>query len=227
MTDYSNHINYLLREINAVEKETGKYELYLSYPFVEGRCNDGSFVRAPLFMFPIKLEKVSNRWQLNNIVEQEVLINKVFIFAYAKFNDVKVTDIETEYASLESFTEDVIIGLLKYLEDNKIHIIDSGLRTIEKFKDYTNATLPTYQTGELLLKNYMVMGQFPLSNSIYTDYQVMEQEDLYNHALESLLMNKKEVQEADAYETQAEGEKEVEKKNTIRKGGLFLIFFGS
>ncbi|QUI21209.1 DUF4011 domain-containing protein [Vallitalea pronyensis] len=222
MTAYSNHINYLLREINAVEKETGKYELYLGYPFVEGRCNDQSFVRAPLFLFPIKLEKVSNRWQLSNMVEQEVLINKVFIFAYAKFNDVKVTDIETEYASLECFTEDVITGLLHYLDDNKIHIVNSGSRAIETFKDYTNATIPTYQAGELQLKNYMVMGQFPLSNSIYTDYQIMEQEDLYNHALESLLMNKKEVKDAEAFETQTDGMKENKTKPISEKEVYFL-----
>lgn len=215
MMSYSDHINYLLREINAVEKETGKYELYLGYPFVEGRCNDGSFVRAPLFMFPVKLEKVSNRWQLSNMADQEILMNKVFIFAYAKFNDEKITDIDTEYSNLEAFSEDVIGGLLAYLEKHKIHIIDDGAREIETFSDYTNATIPSYQSGELNLKNYTVMGQFPLSNSIYTDYQVMEQKGLYNHALESLLMNKKEIMEQDAYESGAEGTDE--EKETLSK----------
>ncbi len=54
---YSNQINYLKREIDAVEKETGKYELFIGYPFVEGRFNDGTFVRGPLALFPIELVK--------------------------------------------------------------------------------------------------------------------------------------------------------------------------
>lgn len=190
MIGYSNNINYLLREIDAVEKETGKYELYLSYPFVEGRFNDSTFVRAPLFMFPVKLEKVSNKWQISNIIDQEILINKVFIFAYCKFNESKITELEMEFSSLEQFSDDAISGLIKYLGENKINIQDTNKRDIERFVDYTNAKLPSYEAGELILKNYMVLGQFPLSNSIYTDYQYLEQEELYNEVLELLLMNK-------------------------------------
>ncbi|GMQ57165.1 hypothetical protein AN1V17_15600 [Vallitalea sediminicola] len=197
MINYSNNINYLLREIDAVEKETGKYELYLSYPFVEGRFNDSTFVRAPLFMFPVKLEKVSNKWQLSNIVDQEILINKVFIFAYCKFNESKITEIEMEFSSLEQFSEDVISGLITYLDKNKINIEDTNKRDIEKFIDYTNEKLPDYEAGELILKNYMVLGQFPMSNSIYTDYQYLEQEELYNEVLELLLMNKEDENETD------------------------------
>jgi superfamily I DNA and/or RNA helicase len=193
--NYSNNINYLLREIDAVEKETGKYELYLCYPFVEGRFNDTTFVRAPLFMFPVKLEKVSNRWQITNITQQEILINKVFLFAYSKYNESKITELETEFSSLEQFSDDVISGLLKYLEQYKINIEDTKKRDIEKFVDYTNGNLPDIEAGKLILKNYMVLGQFPLSNSIYTDYQYLEQEELFNEVLETLLINKEDENE--------------------------------
>jgi very-short-patch-repair endonuclease len=213
---YSNNINYLLREIDAVEKETGKYELYISYPFVEGRFNDSTFVRAPLFMIPVKLEKVSNKWKLSNIIDQEILINKVFLFAYSKFNDSKITELDTEFSSLEQFDEDVITGLLNYLQKNRINIEDTNIRKVEKFEDYTNEKIPNYKAGELILKNYMILGQFPLSNSIYTDYQYLEQEDLYNEVLESLLINKEEIKEINEFENPSEQDKkQLEEKEVF------------
>jgi hypothetical protein len=52
-------INDLKREIDEIEKETGRYELYVGYPFVFGSINQGAtktLIKAPLLLFPVKVE---------------------------------------------------------------------------------------------------------------------------------------------------------------------------
>ena len=52
-------ITELKREIEDVEKETGRYELFIGYPFVFGTIQQGSkktSIKAPLLLFPVKIE---------------------------------------------------------------------------------------------------------------------------------------------------------------------------
>ncbi|WP_425448543.1 AAA domain-containing protein [Dethiothermospora halolimnae] len=190
LIDYSTSLKYLDREIKSTEKESGRYELYVGYPFVEGRFQDNTFVRAPILLFPVKISKSNNKWYIQNIKGQEILINKVFLFAYAKYNEIKLKDFDTEFNKLAEFDNDIIEELLNYLNENKIKIQDTGTRKVEKFLDYTNKNLPKYNIGELILKNHMVLGQFPISNSIYTDYQYLEKKDINHKLLSKLLLNR-------------------------------------
>lgn len=187
--EYSNSLAYLLREINAVEKETGLYELYVGYPFVEGRFQDNTFVKAPLMLFPIRIIADKNCWYLENIVDQEVIINKVFALGYAKYNEVKIQEFEAEFQTLEQFGSQLVTELLKYLKSNKIKIQDNGIRSVAKFVDQTNKDIEHYTKGELLLNNNLVLGQFPISNSIYHDYEKFEKIHVNNTLLTKLLIN--------------------------------------
>lgn len=48
-------LNQLYREVNTIYEETGTDDLFLGYPFVEGRFLDGSIARCPLMLFPVRL----------------------------------------------------------------------------------------------------------------------------------------------------------------------------
>jgi len=48
-----NCLKQLKREIEEFERETGRYELYVGYPFVEGYIGKDLEVRAPLILFSI------------------------------------------------------------------------------------------------------------------------------------------------------------------------------
>ena len=57
-------IKELKREIEDIEKETGRYELFIGYPFVFGSINSGSskmLIKAPLLLFPVKIDIKSFR----------------------------------------------------------------------------------------------------------------------------------------------------------------------
>ena len=195
---YSNQINYLVREIKAVERETGKYELFVGYPFVEGRFNDGSMVRGPLLLFPVEALNKDNKWQLKNISDQDILINKVLAYGYAKYNNIKLTDFTTEFASLEEFGDDPIKGVIEYVNAHKLIADAPEEMALERFKDVTASTFPNYEPGELKIRPYAILGQFPLSNSIYSDYQLLEEEDIEDSLLEALLLNESVVLEGEA-----------------------------
>lgn len=186
---YANQINYLLREIKAVERETGKYELFVGYPFVEGRFNDGSMVRGPLLLFPVEVINKDNRWYIKNITEQDILINKVLAYGYAKYNNIKLTDLTTEWPDLTPFGDDPIKGVIDYVNEHKLVADAPEDMSLIPFKDVTTQTFPQYASGELSVKPYAVLGQFPLSNAIYNDYQLLEQEEVEDELLANLLLN--------------------------------------
>ena len=53
----SKKLTDLYRQIKAMEDETGVNDFYLGYPFLSGVLLDGTFIQAPLFLYPIRLEK--------------------------------------------------------------------------------------------------------------------------------------------------------------------------
>ncbi|QNO14099.1 DUF4011 domain-containing protein [Alkalicella caledoniensis] len=192
--DYSTSLTYLDREINALEKETGRYELYVGFPFVEGKFQDNSLVRAPIFLIPVRILKENNKWYIQNIMEQDILINKVFIYGYSKYNENKLKEFQTEFTTFELFDKDIVGSVIRYLDAQKIVIQDTEKREIERFADYTDKNIPDYKTGEIILKNHLILGQFPISNSIYNDYQILEQGDTVHKLLEKLLLNASETE---------------------------------
>lgn len=177
IADFSNSITQLTREINSVEKETGRYELYVGYPFVEGCFKDSTFVKAPLFLFPVRLKEDKGNWYLDNILDQEILLNKVFLLAASKYNKIPIDEIETEFNDFASrFTD--IREAIDYLGEYGIQIGYSKTSNTIKFKDTKKEDVSKYKNGELYINSYIVLGQFPVANSIYDDYQ--ELENIYN-----------------------------------------------
>ncbi|MDP4090015.1 MAG: AAA domain-containing protein, partial [Bacillota bacterium] len=183
-------INYLNREINAIEKETGRYELYAGYPFVEGHFKDGTFVKGPLLLFPVRLLREGDNWLIDNIEEQYILLNKVFLMAFEKYNEIRLKELETEFYDLKETQIDTAEGLLKYLGDAGISIKAGSGRRIERFQEFSEADEAVYRPGELSAKNYLVLGRFPIANnSIYNDYTALEKEKIQNKLLDKLLLN--------------------------------------
>lgn len=193
LLDHSQSLNYLNREITAIEKETGRYELYIGYPFAEGYFKDKTFVKAPLLLFPVRIKKEGDYWYLENIPEQNILLNKVFIMAFSKYNSIKLNEFETEFDDIKEAGIHSFEGLLEYLESNNITIKNQDTLRIEKFIEHTAETPTDYSAGELFLKKYLILGRFPVANnSIYNDYLTLEKQDVENKLMNKLLINAEE-----------------------------------
>lgn len=191
----SQGINYLSRETTAVEKESGRRELFIGYPFVEGNLFDGTFVRAPLILFPVTLIKDKNKWFLTRSSGTIPRLNKVFIFAHAKANETAPPEMEWELDNNHESMEDMIYKVLGELEKYGINIANNDDSKIQLFQDYTKDNTPSYQLGTLVLKNHLIVGQFPTANSIYDDYNKLLKRELHESAVASLLHSREPANE--------------------------------
>ncbi|MBW9156945.1 AAA domain-containing protein [Clostridium tagluense] len=217
LTGYSSSIKTLMKEIKSTEKETGRYELYIGYPFVEGYFKDKTYTKAPIFLFPIEVNKKGDKWYIKNKVDNPVILNKVFLIAYAKFNEEKIADIETEYNDLLNFGDDLIKGVIEKLK--KVNIIISFEESeTTRFKEILKDTELNYKLGELVTRNNIVMGHFNIANSIYNDYKEMESKDLSNDLMFKLLKNE-EISEATV---DVEINSESERKDILEKDYYFI-----
>ena len=204
---YIHNIKSLTKEIKNIKKETGRDELYIGYPFIEGSFKDNTFVRAPLFLFPVLVNINGSVVTLENSIDTPILLNKVFILAHSKYNESKPINIETKY---ENLSENFIDETLKELKKNDIYITNDN-NNFEKFKDYTKKNIPLYNIGTLFIKKYTVLGQFPISNSIYADYENLEGKDK-GEQLEDLLNAKNDYRSYE-YEPEEHGKLSFSEKD--------------
>ncbi len=181
LKDFSYTLRNIKREINFIEKETGRYELFVAYPFVEGKFLDGTYAKAPLFLFPVGLDYNNGKWYLQRIEGEEIFLNKVFLIAYKNYNSAKIVekDYEGDF-SLEKITE--------YFESIGIKLYWNKSTQIERFQEGKRENTPP---GTFELKNYIILGDFKIASSIYNDYQILENKAINNKILRLLLTGEK------------------------------------
>src|SRR5574344_3015165 len=70
----------LKRELEEFERETGRYELYVGYPFVEGFIGKDLEVRAPLILFPVTINIENDTTATIELLSNELIkLNKVLL----------------------------------------------------------------------------------------------------------------------------------------------------
>ncbi len=180
----------LKRETEEIERETGRYELYIGYPFVFGCIQHGSVktpIKAPLLLFPVTVDTPDEYTvEIRRNTAQKVQINKALIFAYAQSKKMSLEDVELEFNDFSQFknARDVV----DYL--GKVHI-KIGYQTEKNIFPYSKFKEPESGKTELSVRNGVVIGRFPLSNSIYNDYSLLEKKKLTNDAINALLRPEK------------------------------------
>ena len=71
------YITTLYRETNKEEKETGSYNLYIAYPFVEGVFKKDAFaIKAPLLYFPVKLVRNNRKFTVVKDKDKDIKYNR-------------------------------------------------------------------------------------------------------------------------------------------------------
>ena len=179
----------LKREIEEIEKETGRYELYVGYPFVFGTISQGfskTVIKAPLLLFPVKIEIPNESTvEIAFNTEEKIRINPALVFAYAQAKRIDVSSLELEFDDISCFED--IGAVIQYL--SAAHIKINHLESRNVFA-YSKQKEPV-EKGDLSIRYAAVLGRFPLSNSIYNDYTLLEKKKLTNDAIDELLRMKK------------------------------------
>ncbi|MCH1624445.1 AAA domain-containing protein [Ferdinandcohnia quinoae] len=170
----SGKLTTLYRNLKSIEDETGLYDLYIGYPFISGSMLDGTYVRAPLFLHPVKLERIKThgtKWMLTTMVDSEPMLNRPLFLAMQKMSDLYVPD-EMYDEAVEKSTELEFLSWLIWLKKYNINISWSNVKEIQPFENYTQDTIPQFKKGEFQLNNHAILGHFPQGNSaILRDYE--------------------------------------------------------
>ncbi len=167
----SHKLTSLHRNLKGIEEETGMYDLYLGYPFLTGKMMDGTFFRAPVFLYPIKLEKNGLTWNLVK-GEGEKLINRTLFLALKKLNEFNIEEkmLDEEYFSNVTSIQELHEWFREF--DYNFPIKNTIL---QKFQNYTLKDIPKLNDGEIALESLAVIGCFPQGNSaVIKDYDLMK-----------------------------------------------------
>ena len=173
----SQKLRRLQQHIQLVEQETGEKNVFVGWPFVEGKLLNEQLVRCPLIFFPVTLVKDENSWYMSKKAGDQPFLNKAFLLAYGHATG-KSPDKEWLERSLEDFSRDS-----QEFRTQLYHYLNEGLTLnfnqelledkLEPFPDREKATFQNEQkTGLLKLKPYAVLGQFSQKTSfLINDYE--------------------------------------------------------
>ncbi|PLS09636.1 AAA domain-containing protein [Neobacillus cucumis] len=165
----SKKLTDLYRNIKAIEEETGIHDFYLGFPFLSGTFSDGTFFQAPLFLYPVRLEKNNvnaQKWMLK-LEEDGPQINRTLFLAFKKLNNLSFTEDFFEKAAdiAAHYNINEWVSLLKDHEMN-VSYISKGL---SKLMEYKKEDEP--EVAGLTLLEYAVIGNFPQGgSSLVKDY---------------------------------------------------------
>ncbi|PLR98526.1 DUF4011 domain-containing protein [Bacillus sp. T33-2] len=168
----SRKLTDLNRNMKGIEEETGVHDFYLGFPFLSGTLADGTFFQAPLFLYPVRLEKNHvnlQKWVLN-LDEGGPQINRTLFLAFKKLNSFTFTEDFFEKASevAKSYDYKAWLTFLKERE-MKVNFIPCGL---SKLKEYKKEDIP--EVANLTLLENAVIGNFPQgSSSLVKDYDAL------------------------------------------------------
>lgn len=168
-------------------KESGKNDLYLAYPFVYGKYNDNSYVRAPLFLKKVFIHTTPTTITLES--QDSLMLNPVFVMTYLVENEIKYRD-PLMFEIDESNSIDASYKLLKNIGVKILSCKENNFEIIKKIKkdEYKNS-VETFD-NEFVVHNNVALGIFPVSNTrLYDDILSLKETDEVNNMLENFYNN--------------------------------------
>lgn len=213
----------LKREIEEIEKETGRYELYLCWPFVYGAVKN-YVLKAPLLMFPVVIDVVDD----NNIniclkYGEQIQLNKALMLAIADSKHLNLQDMDMEFNSIKARFGS-LQGLIAYLKEFGIKL---GFKQEKRLHDFYRGGEPN-ANSPLEVKNLCMLSRCSLANAIYSDYSALERKHLTNDSINELLnakqiKNKKE-KNADLYLINNVDYAQEQVVRTVNESGNMVIY---
>ncbi len=161
------------KQAKAIERDIGKNDLYLGFPFIEGKFQNGKNFRGPLILQRVSLTDYSDSVKID-IQSEGKIINPVFLLSYLNENGKEYRRFEFE---IPDQSEDYIEYTMDFLNKNNINI-----RKVQKrFEVIESLTKSEYEKkyfndiNKFDIKFYAVLGLFPISSrSIYDDLDYLD-----------------------------------------------------
>jgi len=168
----SKKLTDLSRNLKGIEEESGIHDFYLGFPFISGTLSDGTFFQAPLFLYPIKLERTNvktQRWSIK-LEEDGPQLNRTLFLYFRKLNNIQYTEEFFEQAA-EVAAEYDVVKWLSFFKENELNISYTPTG-ITKVKEYRKEDIP--EVANLTLLEHAVIGNFPQGgSSLVKDYELL------------------------------------------------------
>ena len=186
---------YKIKEENdAIIKQMGKDDLYIGYPYIQGRFNKDKVVRAPLLLHKISVQEKGDRIIIKN--EGTKLLNPVFIMSFLVENDITYND-TLDFEILESdymFVVDKILSNIGIKYENKINKNSFELKRMKSLTKQEFKKEYKYEDNKFEILSYITLGIFPLSDKkIYDDVKALKESDSINQMLNTFYDKTSEV----------------------------------
>ncbi|AFM05979.1 hypothetical protein Fleli_3664 [Bernardetia litoralis DSM 6794] len=174
----SRQLKGIERKTNSIFEESGAYDLYVGFPFVEGKLFDDTVVRCPLLFFPVTLEIKNKKWQITQRTDAGISFNKALLLAYSHFNETQISDsvLEENFDDFPKDSLEFLTKLYNYLENSQLEINFNQETFAQKLLPFFSQTKQDatniFETGKLKIISQAVLGIFPQAGSyLYQDYE--------------------------------------------------------
>jgi len=170
-------LNRLQQSVKLAEEETGEKNLFVGWPFVQGKLINEQLIKCPLILFPVELAIVNGYWCLQVKGSEPPILNYTFLLGYTHATRMTL-DKEWVETSLEDFPADpTAFTTALYHHINEGLSLNFNQELFEQKLDiYPESTKiedsHVFDTGLLKLKPFAVLGQFSQKGSyMINDYE--------------------------------------------------------
>jgi len=193
----------LKRDSDFIEKETGNYDIYLGWPFIEGTFKDKTYFRCPLFLMPVRLEIDFEKEHFRFLYDETrpPSLNKAFLLAFQKFNETPIKhdlleDIdELPWAKEPNNLTKIAEHIVKFYQDNGVLIDADSISKLEKLEEIQPHSKDDEKESivPFRLISHAIIGQFPQSgSSLLADYDLLIKNPPQDGKLSELLRKENE-----------------------------------
>ncbi|SDL62371.1 AAA domain-containing protein [Catalinimonas alkaloidigena] len=176
----SQRLKKIARTEAMIREERGARDLYVGWPFVQGRFPDGTPVRAPLLFFPVELRTDKQRWKLASLADEPITFNQSFLLAYAHYAGIQPDEALFSENFDEAPTDSLAFRTAVYemLKTSPIEVNFHRETFENKLLDFTTYRRADYEAlyrpGQLRLVSEAVLGLFPQADSfLVPDYDFL------------------------------------------------------
>lgn len=152
-------IKDIVRKSKEIERETGNWAFYASWPFIEGYTTKNK-IRTPFMFTPIEVEVSGGKYIFRKMDAPLKINTNLIKTVYAESRKVPI-DLKIYFNSIEEIFREYAKHGIKF--DNQLEELE-GLKTIKKDEfDQSN------QIHQYDLKNYLIFENILKSDDIFND----------------------------------------------------------
>lgn len=178
----------LAKREDFIFQESGAKDLYIGWPFVTGKFNDDTIVRAPLCFFPVSLEIEKEHWVLKLKQEVNISFNKSLMLAFAHFNQIEIPEELVEFTFDDYEKDPTRFRNLLYetLSDSAVKLRFSRSFYADELMEFEPLKRKTieddFDTGQLQVSTEAILGIFPQADSyLVPDYDHLIKQDKWEN----------------------------------------------